>query len=47
VHLAHAGRIRPTVRLLVAAAVLGLLFLRIKGVENRTEYSEGLLPLFS
>jgi len=47
VYLAHAARIRPAVRLLVAAAVLVLLFLCIKGVEYRTEYSEGLLPLFS
>ena len=41
---AEAGRRRPLVLLLLAAAALGVLFLGIKGFEYLQEYQEGLVP---
>lgn len=47
VQAAAAARARPAAWLLMGAALLGLLFLGIKGLEYRSEYSEGMLPYFS
>lgn len=42
--MAHDGRHRATLWWLIAATVLGLAFLAIKGVEYAKEYAEGLMP---
>ncbi|BBC72779.1 conserved hypothetical protein [Altererythrobacter sp. B11] len=44
VEATRAGQARWTGRALVAAAVLGLAFLGVKGFEYAAEYSEGLMP---
>ena len=43
--MARAGQVRGVVANLIAAALLGLVFLGIKGVEYRLEYLEGLFPV--
>jgi cytochrome c oxidase subunit 3 len=40
----RAGRRRVAARLLLGAAILGLVFLAIKGFEYRTEFGEHLFP---
>ena len=42
---ARDGLPRPAARWLAGAAVLGLLFLAVKGIEYHEEYREGLMPL--
>jgi cytochrome c oxidase subunit 3 len=43
---ARHGRRRPTAACLLGAAVLGVAFLAVKGVEYRLEYLDGLMPGF-
>jgi len=41
---ARAGDVRTTVRMLLATAAIGAVFLALKGWEYRLEYDEGLMP---
>lgn len=44
VQSAREGRARPAIRRLLFAAVLGITFLTIKGIEYGLDYAEGLMP---